>query len=230
LKKLFDITAALILLIILLPVILIISLIIKIDSEGTVMFRQTRVTQYGKEFRIFKFRTMVPDAERLGSQVTAYNDMRVTRVGRFLRKCRLDEVPQLFNILTGDMTFVGTRPEVIKYTEHYTDKMKATLLLPAGITSEASIKFKDEDSILSNAALRKPLHEKAALTVGGANRQSGHDAEQDDVLSGVDAVYIQEILPEKMRYNLEAIEHFNFFRDVKTMFKTVFKVIKRDEK
>lgn len=150
-KRIFDILIAILTFIILSPIFIIISIAIKMDSKGFVMFRQTRVTQYGREFKIFKFRTMVNDAEELGTQVTTKNDNRVTRVGRVLRKYRLDEFPQLFNIIAGDMSFVGTRPEVVKYVEGYTDEMIATLLLPAGVTSEASIKYKDEEKILTVA-------------------------------------------------------------------------------
>lgn len=143
-KRVFDVVVAMILLVILIPIFILVGIAIKVDSEGPVMFRQVRVTQYGKQFRIFKFRTMVNNAEKLGSKVTTNNDARITKIGKLLRKLRLDEVPQLFNIITGDMTFVGTRPEVIKYVEKYRDEMWATLLLPAGVTSEASIQYKDE--------------------------------------------------------------------------------------
>lgn len=151
LKRIFDILVALILTLILLPFMLIIAVWIKCDSRGKVFFRQRRVTKYGRVFSIFKFRTMVSDAEKLGTQVTVSNDSRVTRAGRFLRKCRLDELPQLFNVLKGDMSFVGTRPEVERYVDRYTDEMYATLLMPAGITSLASIKYKDEEKLLSGA-------------------------------------------------------------------------------
>ncbi|MGI6713431.1 MAG: sugar transferase [Bacillota bacterium] len=150
-KRLFDFFVAIITLVILLPLFLLISIAIKIDSKGPVMFKQVRVTQYGKQFKIFKFRTMVNNAEKIGSQVTTKNDGRVTRVGRLLRKFRLDEIPQLLNIITGDMTFVGTRPEVLKYVEKYSEEMMATLLLPAGVTSEASIQYKDEKLLLADA-------------------------------------------------------------------------------
>jgi lipopolysaccharide/colanic/teichoic acid biosynthesis glycosyltransferase len=150
-KRLFDFFVAIITLVILLPLFLLISIAIKIDSKGPVMFKQVRVTQYGKQFKIFKFRTMVNNAEKIGTQVTTKNDGRVTRVGRLLRKFRLDEIPQLLNIITGDMTFVGTRPEVLKYVEKYSEEMMATLLLPAGVTSEASIQYKDEELLLANA-------------------------------------------------------------------------------
>lgn len=149
LKRLFDITGSTLLLILLSPLFLILAIVIKADSKGPVFFRQTRVTQYGREFRVFKFRTMVNNAEKIGSQVTTRNDSRVTKVGHFLRKYRLDEISQLINVLTGDMTFVGTRPEVPKYVAAYTNEMMATLLLPAGVTSEASIEYKDEAELLS---------------------------------------------------------------------------------
>lgn len=151
-KRIFDFLTALILLVIFLPLLLILSLLIAVDSRGGVFFRQTRVTQYGRIFRIHKFRTMVADAEQLGAQVTAAADSRVTRMGRLLRKCRLDELPQLLDVLAGNMTFVGARPEVPRYVERYTPAMTATLLLPAGITSEASIRYKDEADLLDGAA------------------------------------------------------------------------------
>ncbi len=150
-KRFFDIILALIITIIALPFMMIIAIWIKLDSRGPVFFRQRRVTTYGRVFRIFKFRTMVTDAEKRGTQVTVSNDSRVTGAGRFLRKCRLDELPQLFNVLKGDMSFVGTRPEVERYVDRYTDEMNATLLMPAGITSLASIKFKDEEKLLDGA-------------------------------------------------------------------------------
>lgn len=197
-KRIFDIVVAIITFIILSPIFIILSLAIKIDSKGPIMFRQVRVTQYGKNFKIFKFRTMVNNADKIGTQVTTKNDTRVTRVGKFLRKLRLDEIPQLFNIILGDMSFVGTRPEVVKYVEKYTDEMMATLLLPAGVTSEASIQYKDEELLLS-------------------------------IADNVDEMYIHEVLPEKMKYNLRSLEEFNFFADIKTMFKTLIAVFSKDE-
>lgn len=150
-KRCFDVVVSLVMIIVLLPVLAIISLLIAADSKGGVLFCQERVTQYGRKFKIFKFRTMVKDADKLGSQVTVDNDMRITKVGGVLRKYRLDELPQLFNIFLGDMSFVGTRPEVPKYVEKYTPKMIATLLMPAGVTSTASIKYKDEAELLETA-------------------------------------------------------------------------------
>ena len=194
-KRIFDIIVASLLVVILSPILLFLSILIKIDSPGPVMFRQVRVTTYGKPFRIFKFRTMVNNADKIGTQVTTKGDSRVTRMGKMLRGCRLDELPQLFNVLKGEMSFVGTRPEVEKYVAHYTDEMKATLLMPAGITSRASIEYKDEERLLESA-------------------------------ENADEVYIHQVLPEKMKYNLRAIEKFSFWDDIKTMFATVIAVIK----
>lgn len=150
-KRLFDILASLVLLVLLSPVFLVLAIAIKLDSRGPVFYRQVRVTQYGREFRIFKFRTMVQNADRIGSQVTVSGDSRITRVGKVIRSCRLDEVGQLLNVLGGSMSFVGTRPEVPKYVARYTPEMMATLLLPAGVTSEASIRYKDEAELLDKA-------------------------------------------------------------------------------
>ena len=151
LKRLFDIIVSLIMLSILCPFFIILAIVIKIDSRGPIFYRQERVTQYGKRFRIFKFRTMVANADKIGTQVTVSHDKRITRVGKFIRKCRLDEVCQLIDVLRGTMTFVGTRPEVPKYVDSYTSEMMATLLLPAGVTSLASICYKDEDELLKNS-------------------------------------------------------------------------------
>lgn len=194
LKRAFDIAAAALMLVAASPLILIVSAVVAIDSPGGVFYRQERVTQYGKKFRIFKFRTMVKNADRIGTQVTVSNDARITKAGAVLRKYRIDEVPQLLNILKGEMTLVGTRPESVHYVQSYTPEMMATLLLPAGVTSEASIRFKDEAELLEKA---------------------------DDA----DKVYVEEILPQKMRYNLESLRNFSFGSDLKTLFRTVAAVI-----
>lgn len=196
-KRIFDIIFSVLTLIILLIPIFIISIAIKLDSKGSVFYRQERVTMYGKKFKIFKFRTMVSNADKIGTLVTVKSDSRITKVGKFLRKYRLDEFPQIFNIFLGDMSFVGTRPEVTKYVERYSDYMYATLLLPAGLTSYSSINYKDEDEIIS-----KHL---------------------DDNIS-VDDIYIKYILPDKMKYNIEYIERFSFWYDIKIMFKTFLSV------
>lgn len=194
-KRVFDIVVSLIMIILCSPILLIISILIVKDSKGGVFYRQERVTQYGRVFRIFKFRTMVQNADQIGTQVTVSNDSRITKIGSKLRNCRLDELPQLFNIFLGDMTFVGTRPESVHYVKSYTNEMYATLLLPAGVTSEASIEYKDEAELLDQA---------------------------DDV----DSVYINEVLPEKMKYNLNSIKEFSFFKEIATMLRTVFAVLR----
>lgn len=150
-KRVFDLVISFVLLIIAAAPMIVIAAAIAIDSSGGIFYRQERVTAYGKRFMIHKFRTMVVNADTIGTQVTARNDSRVTKIGKFLRKYRLDELPQLIDILIGDMSFVGTRPEVVKYVKAYTKEMRATLLLPAGVTSEASIRYKDEADLLSGA-------------------------------------------------------------------------------
>ena len=150
LKRIFDVVVSFSLLTLLSPVFIILAIAIKLDSKGPVFYRQVRVTKYGKEFRIFKFRSMVTDADK-GSLLTVGGDSRITKTGRFIRKYKLDELSQLIDVLRGTMTFVGTRPEVPKYVDKYTPEMMATLLLPAGITSEASVYYKDENELLDAA-------------------------------------------------------------------------------
>ena len=199
LKLFLDKVLALVLLIPLSPIILAIAIWIKLDSEGPVFYRQERITTYGRPFRIFKFRTMVKDADKLGAAVTEHNDPRISRAGNKLRKVRLDELPQLFNVLLGDMSFVGVRPEVAKYVNRYTDEMNATLLLPAGITSPASIEYKDEDEVIEKFK--------------GTGRS-------------IDDIYIEEVLPDKMKYNLDYIKNFSIINDIKIMIQTALAVIK----
>ena len=198
-KRIFDIIFSLILLILLSPIILILAILIKIDSKGPVFYKQERVTTNGKIFKIYKFRTMVQNADKIGTLVTVSNDSRITKIGKVIRKIRLDELPQLINILKGEMTFVGTRPEVKKYVEKYTDEMKTTLLMPAGVTSIASIKYKDEDEILEQAI------------------KDGKDT---------DVAYIEDVLPDKMKYNLEYIIKFSFWYDLKKCIDTVIEVLR----
>lgn len=195
-KRIFDIVMSVFLIVLFSPLLLATFIVIKLDSPGKALFLQDRVTQNGKIFKVFKFRTMVENAESLGSQVTTGEDPRITKCGRWLRKFRIDEVPQLFNILKGELSFVGVRPEVPKYVEKYTPEMFATLLLPAGVTSMTSIMYKDESKLLEGA-------------------------------ENPDKTYVEEILPEKMKYNLEYIKNFNFWYDIKVMVKTVFAVIKK---
>lgn len=151
LKRLFDVVVGLIVLLILIIPMIVVSILIKLDSEGPVFYRQERVTKYGKVFKIHKFRTMVVNADKIGNLVTVDNDNRITNIGNKLRKYRIDEFPQILDVLSGNMSFVGTRPEAIKYVNQYKSEYYATLLLPAGITSEASIKYKDESKLLNIA-------------------------------------------------------------------------------
>lgn len=194
-KRFFDVTVASVMLVLLSPVLLVLAFLIAKDSKGGVFYRQERVTQYGRKFRIFKFRTMVANADKIGTQVTVQNDNRITKIGEKLRKYRLDELPQLFNIILGDMSFVGTRPESTHYVKCYTPEMYATLLLPAGVTSEASIRYKDEAELLDRA-------------------------------DNVDEVYVKEVLPGKMKYNLEEIRKFSWWREIGTMVRTVVAVVR----
>ncbi|MBR3196013.1 MAG: sugar transferase [Clostridia bacterium] len=198
-KSLFDFITALLLLLVLSVPMLFIGVWIKLDSKGPVFYRQERVTAYGKHFRIHKFRTMVNGADRLGSAVTTSNDARITKAGGKLRKLRLDELPQLLDVLQGTMSFVGTRPEAVKYVQEYIPEYNATLLMKAGITSEASIRFRDEDALLSGA---------------------------DDT----DRVYVEKVLPQKMKWNLQSIRQFSIGNDIRTMFRTVVAVFGKDGK
>ena len=197
LKRIFDILVSLILLAVLAVPMLIISGLIKCDSEGPVFYRQERVTTYGRRFRIHKFRTMVCNADKIGTEVTVGNDSRITKVGAKLRRLRLDELPQLFDVIRGNMSFVGTRPEAVRYVEQYQPEYYATLLMPAGITSEASIRYKNEEQLLESV---------------------------DDV----DGVYLGEILPDKMKWNLKQIREFRLLQEMMTLFRTVFAVLGKD--
>ncbi len=197
LKRCFDIFIATIITLVLLIPMLVISVAIKLDSKGSVIFKQERITTYYKKFYIYKFRTMVSNAEQLGTQITVSDDNRITKVGKVLRKFHLDEIPQLFNILKGEMSFVGTRPEVERYVKVYTDEMLATLLLPAGVTSLASIKYKDEFELISSA-------------------------------EDCDDIYINKVLPDKMKYNVQALKNFNILFDIGIMFKTFFSVFVKE--
>lgn len=197
LKRVFDLFLSIILLIILAIPMAFIAFMIKREDHGPALYRQERVTTYGKHFRIHKFRTMVMNADSIGTAVTVGNDSRITKIGAKLRHFRLDEVPQLFDVISGNMSFVGTRPEAVKYVEQYQPEFYATLLMPAGITSEASIRYKDEETLLSVA---------------------------DDV----DKVYVEEVLPAKMVWNLESVRRFRFLREILTMFRTVLAVMGKD--
>lgn len=193
-KRLFDYIAGIILLVILFIPMMFIAIIVKLDSRGPVFYRQERITRYGKHFKIHKFRTMVVNADKIGTSVTSKNDNRITKIGKILRKYRLDELPQIFDLISGNMSLVGTRPEAVKYVKKYKQEYFATLLLPAGITSIASIKFKDEEKLLDKSC-------------------------------DIDQIYIKEVLPEKMRYNLESIKKFSLYKELKTIINTLIRVM-----
>ncbi len=197
LKRIFDLIIGIVLLVILIIPMTIIAVMIKNDSAGPVFYRQERMTTYGKHFRIHKFRTMVSNADKIGTTITVGNDSRITKVGSRLRRLRLDELPQILDVISGNMSFVGTRPEAVKYVQQYKPEWNATLLVPAGITSECSIRYKDEDRLLNGA---------------------------DDV----DDVYVNNVLPKKMKWNLASIQKYSFFGEVATMFRTVFAVMGKD--
>ena len=197
LKRIFDFVTAILLFLILAIPMAMIAVWIKLDSKGPVFYRQERVTTYGKHFRIHKFRTMVNNADKIGTAVTVSSDTRITKVGQKLRDLRLDELPQVFDVLAGSMSFVGTRPEAVKFVEQYRPEYYATLLMPAGITSEASIRYKDEAELL-------------------------------DAASDVDRVYMEQVLPEKMKWNLKTIKQYSFAGDIATMFRTVFAVLGKE--
>ncbi|MEH2947339.1 sugar transferase [Sporofaciens sp. JLR.KK001] len=197
LKRIFDVVMAVVLLVILVIPMLVIAIMIKLDSSGPVFYRQERVTAYGKKFKIHKFRTMVNNADKIGASVTVNGDVRITKMGRKIRNLRIDEIPQLIDVISGDMSFVGTRPEAVKYVEKYKPEYNATLLMPAGITSEASIRYKDEDKLLNTA----------------------YDA---------DRVYVEQVLPEKMKWNLNSIERFSILREILTIFRTVSAILGKE--
>jgi lipopolysaccharide/colanic/teichoic acid biosynthesis glycosyltransferase len=151
-KRSFDLIMSFIGLVLLSPFFLIISILIKLDSKGPVLFKQVRVGRYEKNFKILKFRTMVTDAEKRGAQITVGRDSRITRVGHFLRKSKMDELPQLINVFKGDMSLVGPRPEVPKYTQYYNQNQKRIFEIRPGITDFASIKYRDENEILAQSS------------------------------------------------------------------------------
>lgn len=193
-KRFVDIILSLIGLIILLIPFIIISVIIKLTSKGPVFYRQERIKRGDVPFRIFKFRTMVQDADKKGMLITVGEDNRITGIGKFLRKSKIDELPQLINVLIGDMSFVGPRPEVPKYTALYDEYQKNVLKIRPGITDLASIKYKDEASVLAKS-------------------------------ENPEETYINEIMQEKLRINLEYIEKISVIQDIKLIFITVLEVI-----
>lgn len=192
-KRIFDIFFGLIGTIILSPFLIIISILIKLTSEGPVLFKQTRVGLNNKDFKILKFRTMIPDAEKKGLKITVGEDPRITGIGKFLRKYKLDELPQIINVLKGDMSVVGPRPEVRKYVDHYTKEQMQVLTARPGVTDLASVKYKNENEVLGRS-------------------------------SNPEETYINEVMQEKLRINLDYITHANIIYDLKLILLTVKEV------
>lgn len=195
-KRLFDLTVSFIGLILLSPFFLLLAVLIKLDSQGPVFYRGVRVGRYGKPFRIFKFRSMVPEAEKLGASSTGSSDLRVTRSGRLIRKFKLDELSQLLNVLTGEMSLVGPRPEVQKFVDLYTEEEKAILNLRPGITDWASIKFNNEGEIIGKSGLADP-----------------------------DEAYARLIRPEKIQLQLKYLKEQNLWVDLKIIFATLLTIV-----
>ena len=194
-KRVFDTIAAGLGLLFLFPVFIVIAVLIKIEDRGSVFFRQERVGQNWKTFRIYKFRTMVENAEKLGAQVTTGDDPRITRIGRFLRKYKLDELPQLINVVKGEMSLVGPRPEVPRYAKLFKQDYDEILKVKPGITDFASIEYKDENELLRG-------------------------------VSDPEKVYVNKILPEKIRYYKKYIEKISFLTDFALIIRTLWRIVK----
>lgn len=194
-KRIFDIIASFCGIIITGLFLIVIASVIKFTSPGSIFFKQRRVGKDGKLFQILKFRTMVADAESIGKQITIGKDNRITKVGHFIRKYKIDELPQLFNVFIGDMSLVGPRPEVPNYVELYNDEQRKVLNVKPGITDLASIRYRNENELLGNAQNPEEL-------------------------------YINTIMPDKLKLNLEYIEKSNLFFDIYIIFTTIIKCIK----
>ena len=193
LKRVFDIISSLMVLLIIFPLLILISILIKLDSKGQIFYYQKRIGLNGKEFNLYKFRTMKPGSDKKGL-LTVGNDSRITRVGSILRKLKLDEIPQLFNIITGDMSVVGPRPETPNYVELYNEEQRKVLNIKPGLTDYASLEFINENELLAK-----------------------HD--------NPEKVYIETIMPQKLRLNLKYIQDQNFLLDLKIIFRTIFKIL-----
>ena len=191
----FDFILSLVGLVVLAPIFIVLAIWIKIDSKGPVFYKQVRVGQNGIDFGLFKFRSMVVDADKKGLITVGGRDPRITRSGYFIRKYKLDELPQLINVLVGDMSLVGPRPEVRKYVDLYTDEQQKVLSVKPGITDYASIEYVDENEILGKS-------------------------------SDPEKVYIEEIMPEKIKYNMKYINNKSLFEYFKIILLTVLKIVR----
>lgn len=193
--RFFDFILSLVGLVVLAPIFIVLAIWIKTDSKGPVFYKQVRVGQNGIDFGLFKFRSMVVDADKKGLITVGSRDPRITRSGYFIRKYKLDELPQLINVLLGDMSLVGPRPEVRKYVELYTDEQQKVLSVKPGITDYASIEYMDENEVLGES----------------------NDPEK---------TYIEEIMPEKIKYNMKYINNKNLFEYFKIIFLTVLRIVR----
>ncbi len=189
-KRIFDLTLSVLGLLILLPVLMLTASLIKCSSPGPVLFKQERIGLNGQPFQIIKLRTMVVDAEKSGRQITVYDDPRITKVGKYLRKFKIDELPQLYNIFKGEMSLVGPRPEVSKYVEMYSEQQLAVLSVKPGITDYASIEFRNEDELLA-------------------------------LSDNPEQVYIEIIMPYKLKLGLKYIKDMSLITDLKILLFTL---------
>ena len=190
-KRLFDITASFFGIIILSPLLIFIGLWVGLSSKGGVFYKQIRVGKNNKDFKLYKFRSMRVNSDKQGLLTVGSKDSRITKAGYFIRKYKIDELPQLFNVLKGDMSFVGPRPEVRRYVDLYSEEQMKVLSVRPGITDPASIKYRNENDILSSQ-------------------------------SNPEEYYIQHIMPDKLRINIEYINTQNFIKDIKIIFQTIF--------
>ena len=212
LKRAFDLVGALLALIALSPVFLITAILIKLDSPGPVLYVAERIGRDGKPFKMYKFRTMVTDAARLGPAITYSDDPRITRMGRFLRRTHIDEWPQFLNVLRGDMSFVGPRPEAPTYVEHYTPQQREVLKARPGMTGLAQVQYMQ--------------HEAAMLALWNTNYSAGL-ALSSNYSTGLDAttldeVYLNEILPQKLELDVQYIQNQSILLDIKLLIQTLF--------
>lgn len=190
-KRLFDITASFFGIIILSPLLIFIGLWVGLSSKGGVFYKQIRVGKNNKDFKLYKFRSMRVNSDKQGLLTVGSKDSRITKAGYFIRKYKIDELPQLFNVLKGDMSFVGPRPEVRRYVDLYSKEQMKVLSVRPGITDPASIKYRNENDILSSA-------------------------------NNPEEYYIQYIMPDKLKINIDYINNRTFFKDIKIIFQTIF--------
>jgi lipopolysaccharide/colanic/teichoic acid biosynthesis glycosyltransferase len=213
-KRTFDIFFSAAGLLVLSPLFLLMAVLLKLSSRAPVLFRQQRIGKDGRPFCILKFRSMVVDAEKLGPSVTREGDPRITARGRFLRRTKLDELPQLYNVLIGDMSFVGPRPEVPFYVEKYTAEQKRVLALKPGITDLATLKFRNEEELL-----RRKAEGGGRVTEDGGPKTVDADTEK---------FYLEYCVPRKIELNLAYAATANVWEDIKIILRTLLPRVKAE--